>query len=79
MHKYEKKYLKRQKKKRHNAADGEGLALEIWGMWGTTSLPLLPGPFWLGVVAPDKGLSMGQIEQTVYKQKTNVKLVVPVV
>ena len=26
-------------------------------------LPLLPGPFWLGVVALDRVLSMGQIEQ----------------
>ena len=36
--------------------------LEIWGMWSTPSLPLLPGPLWPGVVVPDRVLSMGQIE-----------------
>ena len=36
--------------------------LELWGMWSTTSLPLLLGPLWLGVVAPGRVLSMGQIE-----------------
>ena len=35
--------------------------LELWGMW-STSLPSLPGLLWPGVVAPDKFLSMGQIE-----------------
>ena len=29
--------------------------LESWGMRSTPSLPLLPGPLWHGVVAPDKG------------------------
>ena len=29
--------------------------LELWGMWNTSSLPLLPGSLWPGVVAPDKG------------------------
>ena len=28
---------------------------ELWGMQCTPSLPLLPGPIWPGVVAPDKG------------------------
>ena len=27
--------------------------LGIWGMWRIFSLPLLPGPLWLGTVAPD--------------------------
>ena len=36
--------------------------LELWGMRITASLPLLPGPFWPGAVAPDRVLSMGQIE-----------------
>ena len=35
---------------------------ELWGMWSTSLLPSLPGPFSLGVVAPDRVLSMGQIE-----------------
>ena len=54
--------------------DDEAPALEIWGMWNTPMLPLLPGLFWSGVVAPDRILSMGQIEQTVCKQMTDVKL-----
>ena len=41
-------------------SDGEVSAvLELWGMRSTPSLPLLPGPLWPGVVAPDKALSMG--------------------
>ena len=32
--------------------------LELWGMRSTPSLPLLPGPLWPGVVAPDRALSM---------------------
>ena len=36
--------------------------LELWGTQSTPSLPSLPGPFWLGVVAPDKVLSMVQID-----------------
>ena len=33
--------------------------LELWGMWSTPSLLLLPGPLWPGVVEPDRVLSMG--------------------
>ena len=36
--------------------------LELWGMQSTSSLPYLLGPLWPGVVAPDRVLSMGQIE-----------------
>ena len=36
--------------------------LELWGMQGTPSLPLLPGPLWPRMVAPDGVLSMAQIE-----------------
>ena len=36
--------------------------LELWGMQSTSLLPSLPGPLWPGVVAPDRVLSMGQIE-----------------
>ena len=42
--------------------DGEAPALEIWGMWITPPLQLLPGPLWPRVVAPDRVLSMDQIE-----------------
>ena len=33
--------------------------LEFWEMWSTPSLPSLPDPLWLGVVAPERVLSMG--------------------
>ena len=33
--------------------------LGLWGMRSTPSLPLLPGPLWPSVVAPDRALSMG--------------------
>ena len=36
--------------------------LELWVIGNATSLPSLPGPLWPGVVAPDRVLSMGQIE-----------------
>ena len=36
-------------------SDGEApVMLELWGMRSTPSLPSLPGPLWLGVVAPDR-------------------------
>ena len=35
--------------------------LELWEIRSTPSLPLLPGPLWPGVVAPDRVPSMGQI------------------
>ena len=36
--------------------------LEFWRMWRSPSLPLLPGPLYPGVVAPNRVLSMGQME-----------------
>ena len=36
--------------------------LEVWGMRSTPSLPSLPVPLWLGMVALDRVPSMGQIE-----------------
>ena len=33
--------------------------LGLWGTWSTHSLPLLPGPLWPRMVAPDRVLSMG--------------------
>ena len=36
--------------------------LEYWEMKSISSLTLLPGPLCLGEVAPDRVLSMGQIE-----------------
>ena len=47
-------------------SDGEAPALEIWN---TSSLPLLPGSLWSGVVATDSILSMGQIQQTMNANK----------
>ena len=49
-------------------------------MQSTPSVPLLSGLFWPDVVAPDKVLSIGQIElfgiQTEGKQMTSVKMIV---
>ena len=43
--------------------DGEvPVMLELWEMRSTLSLPSFSGPLWLGVVAPDKALPIGQIE-----------------
>ena len=45
-------------------SDGEApVMLEIWEMQSIPSLLLLPGPFWPGVVAPERVLFMGQIEE----------------
>ena len=41
-------------------SDGDvPVMLGLWGIQSTSSLPLLPGLLWPGVVAPDKTLSMG--------------------
>ena len=40
--------------------------VDLWGMRSTPSLPLLPGPIWPDVVAPDRAQSMGWIELTAY-------------
>ena len=42
--------------------DEVSVMVELLGMWSTPSLPMLPGPLWPGVVAPDRVLSIGQIE-----------------
>ena len=36
--------------------------LELWGIRSTPSLPLLLGSLWPRVVAPDRFLTMGQIQ-----------------
>ena len=38
--------------------------LELCGIWSTPSLQLLQAPLCLGMVAPDRVLSMGQIGLT---------------
>ena len=60
-------------------SDGEvPVMLELWGMWNTPLLPLLQGPLWPQVVAPERVLSVGQIKQfeiqTVCEQMTYVRL-----
>ena len=41
-------------------SDGEvPSVLELWEIWITPSLPLLPGPLLPGVVASDRALSIG--------------------
>ena len=43
--------------------DGEvPVMLELRGMQSNLSLPLIPGPHWPGMVAPDRVLSMDQIK-----------------
>ena len=46
--------------------------LELWGMWSIPLLPLLFAPHWFRVVAPDRVLSMCQIELNVYLCKTEL-------
>ena len=43
-------------------SDDVTLVLEHWGLWSTLSLPLFSGPLRPRVVAPDRVLSMGQID-----------------
>ena len=44
-------------------SDGEvSVILKHWGMQSNASLTLFPSPFWSGVLATDRVLSMGQIE-----------------
>ena len=44
-------------------SDSEALVmLQLLGMRGNSSLPLLPGSLWPGVVEPEKLPSMDQIE-----------------
>ena len=43
------------------SSEGEAQALEIWRVYSTLLLPLLPFPLWLGVVVPVRASSMGQI------------------
>ena len=43
-------------------------------MWNIPSFQLLPDPLEPAVVAPNKVLSMGQLEQTVCDQMIDVKL-----
>ena len=44
-------------------SDGEApLILVLWGMRSTSSLHSIPGLLWPEMVAPDRALSMGQID-----------------
>ena len=53
-------------------SDGKALVnLKLWGMWSSPSSPSLPGPLWLGLVAPDWVLSVGQIELNCNYTKPN--------
>ena len=46
--------------------------LELWGMESASVLPLLPGPLWLGVVAPVRVPSISQIG--LFNHLLNMKL-----
>ena len=48
------------------------MTLELWGMRSVSSLPLLPGLLWPGIVAPDRVLSMDKIELTAYLCQTKL-------
>ena len=59
---------------RYNTKQSDGEApviLELWGRRNTSLLPSLPGPLWLEAVAPDRVLSMGQIEVNCTYAKLN--------
>ena len=67
------------------ASNGEAPVLELWVIWSTPSLPLLPGPLWPEVVISVRIPCMGQIELlmldnknwnhlTVCKQMSSVSL-----
>ena len=44
-------------------SDGEAsVMLDFGAMWNIPPLPLLPGPLWPRVIAPDRVLSVGQIQ-----------------
>ena len=47
---------------------------EVWGLWSTTLLPSLPGSLSPGLEAPDRVLSIGQIELFDFKLCTYAKL-----
>ena len=60
-------------------SDGEApVMLEFWEMRSIPLLLLLPGLLWPRVIAPDRLLSMGQIElldnKTQYKQMGKIEL-----
>ena len=40
-------------------SDEVPVMLGLWGMQSPSPLPLLQGPLWPGLVAPDRALSMG--------------------
>ena len=42
--------------------DGKIPIMELLGMWSIFSLPLLPSPLWLDVVAPFRVSSIGKTE-----------------
>ena len=53
-------------------SDSEVPVLELWGMRITPSLPLLPGPFWPGVVIPDRALLW--VKQMTYAELFEIEL-----
>ena len=55
-------------------SDSEAPAHELLKMWGTHSLPLLPGPLSPWAVAFDRVLSMGQIERVQTNDQWQIEL-----
>ena len=55
-------------------SDGEvPVMLELWGMRSTPSLPLLAGPLWPGMVAPDKGPRLNRTKLHTYAKLNCLK------
>ena len=52
--------------------------LELYGMWSTHLLPLLPGPLWPGMVAHDWTLSMGKIERNCILIQSSIFLIITI-
>ena len=62
----------------NHASDNEAPVLDIWGVWNTTSLPLLPASLWFRKIVTVKVSSMGQIfdgtvEKTIKQRKKLLK------
>ena len=57
------------------SSDGEASTLELWGMWSTSLLPLVPSPLYLRMVIPVRLYGTKRINHlTVCKQKTDITL-----
>ena len=56
------KYMDSTALQHKTASDTEDPVRKLWGVLGTPSLQLFPGPLWPGVIVPVRVRSMRQIE-----------------